>query len=187
MCLPSAWEGLLFPLLIAYLLPGEHAPLMKKDKTRFRHAIEIPNKKARYHYEILETLTAGMLLEGSEIKSIRTGGASLDGAYCYFQGAGLCVKNMYIAPYREASFGVPEPRRDRKLLIHKREGKKWREKVQEKGLVIVPLRLFLSTRGWAKLDISLARGKRTHDKRESIKERDNEREMDRLKKHSART
>ena len=152
------------------------------DKKRFVGAINIMNKRARHDYEILETLTAGMVLEGGEIKSIRGGKAHLNEAYCYFYRSSLHVKNMHIAPYEAASFRPPDPRRARKLLLHKREQNKWKGSVEEKGLTIVPLRLFLSKRGWAKLEIALVRGKKTYDKREDIKKREAKRTLDRLKK-----
>lgn len=153
-----------------------------KEKLRFAKTVEISNKKVRHDYDVLMELTAGMVLQGSEIKSIREGNVSLAEAYCYFFEEALHVKNMYIAPYKEASFNPPDPRRTRKLLIRNQEYKKWKSKMEEKELTIVPLRLFLNAKGWAKLEIALARGKKNYDKREAIKKRDTFIALNRLKK-----
>lgn len=142
---------------------------MVKGKNR----IEIKNKKAGFEYEFLERYTAGIVLSGTEIKSIREGKASLVDSYCYFVGSELFVKNMNVAEYWWGSaFSRQDPKRDRKLLLTKRELKKLQRAVKEKGLTIVATKLFISDSGYAKLDIALARGKREFDKRESIKEKD---------------
>lgn len=138
-----------------------------------RNRIEIKNKKAGFEFEFLERYTAGIVLSGTEIKSIREGKASLVDSYCYFVGSELFVKNMNVAEYWWGSaFSRQDPKRDRKLLLTKRELRKLQRAVKEKGLTIVATKLFISEGGYAKLDIALARGKREFDKRESIKEKD---------------
>lgn len=150
---------------------------MGKKKSR----IEIRNKKAGFEFEFLENFTAGIVLSGTEIKSIREGKASLVDAYCYFVSGELYVKNMNVAEYWWGSaFSRQDPKRDRKLLLTKRELRRLQRAVKEKGLTIVATRLFISENGYAKLNISLARGKREFDKRESIKEKDLRRDMERL-------
>ena len=139
------------------------------------------NKRARFEYEILDTYTAGMVLYGSEIKSIRDGKANLSDSYCQFMGEELWVRNLHISEYEWANRQNHETKRDRKLLLTKREMRKLHATVKEPGLTIVPLKLFMSERGFAKMEIALARGKKTHDKRNTIKERDIAKEMDREK------
>lgn len=147
---------------------------MAKDKRN----IEIRNKKAGFEYEFLEHYTAGIVLFGTEIKSIREGKASLVDSYCYFTNGELYVKNMNVAEYWWGSaFSRQDPKRDRKLLLTKRELRKLSRAVKEKGLTIVATKLFISENGYAKLNIALARGKREFDKRESIKEKDFKRSM----------
>ncbi len=145
--------------------------------------IDIKNKKAWHEYEILERYTAGIRLLGSEIKSIRQGKASIKEAFCYFHKGELFVKQMHIATYEksEAFFGHEE-RRERKLLLRKDELRKIQKKVRTTGITIVPLRLFIGKRGFAKLDIALVKGKKLHDKRRELKEKDLKREMERAKK-----
>lgn len=150
------------------------------SKGRFSGNVNIKNRKASFEYEFLDQYTAGMVLKGSEIKSIREGKASLQEAYCYFNKGDLYVKGMHIAPYEQANILNHDPLRDRKLLLQKRELRKL-ESSHEKGLTIVPTRLFISQKGHAKLNIALAKGKKLHDKRDSIKEKDMKREMDRMK------
>lgn len=149
---------------------------MAKGKNR----IEIKNRRAGFEFEFLESFTAGIVLSGTEIKSIREGKASLVDSYCYFVGTELFVKNMNVAEYWWGSaFSRQDPKRDRKLLLTKKELRKLQRAVKEKGLTIVATRLFISENGYAKLNISLARGKREFDKRESIKEKDMRRERER--------
>ncbi|MBP9992430.1 MAG: SsrA-binding protein SmpB [Bacteroidales bacterium] len=149
---------------------------MAKGKNR----IEIKNRRAGFEFEFLENFTAGIVLSGTEIKSIREGKASLVDSYCYFVGTELFVKNMNVAEYWWGSaFSRQDPRRDRKLLLTKKELRKLQRSVKEKGLTIVATRLFISENGYAKLNISLARGKREFDKRESIKEKDMRRDRER--------
>ena len=148
---------------------------MAKGKNR----IEIKNRRAGFEFEFLENFTAGIVLSGTEIKSIREGKASLVDSYCYFVGTELFVKNMNVAEYWWGSaFSRQDPRRDRKLLLTKKELRKLQRAVKEKGLTIVATRLFISENGYAKLNISLARGKREFDKRESIKEKDMRRDRE---------
>lgn len=134
--------------------------------------IEIKNRRASFDYEFIETYTAGIVLTGTEIKSIRAGKASLVESYCYFNGGELYVKNMHIAEYWWGSWGKHDPRRDRKLLLNRKELSKLQRSVKEKGLTIVAVKLYIAENGYAKLLIALARGKKIYDKRESIKEKD---------------
>ena len=148
---------------------------MPKAKSK----IEIKNKKASFEYEFIERFTAGIVLSGTEIKSIRAGKVSLVDSYCYFSGMDLYVKNMNVAEYWWGSYNRHDPRRDRKLLLTKRELRKLARAIKEKGLTIVPVKLFIAENGYAKLDIALARGKREFDKRQSIRDKDMRRERDR--------
>ena len=138
--------------------------------------MDIQNKKAFFEYEILERFTAGIALTGTEIKSVRNGKAGLSDAYCSFSGDELYVRNMHIAEYEQASFYTHEPKRARKLLLKKRELKKLLTKVKERGLTIIPLKMFLGSTGFAKLEIGLAKGKKIYDKRQSLKEKERRRE-----------
>ena len=143
--------------------------MAKKDK---KSTVEIRNKKAGFEYEFLESFTAGIVLNGTEIKSIRAGKASLVDSWCYFVNGELYVKNMNVAEYWWGSaFSRQDPKRDRKLLLTKKELRKLARAVKEKGLTIVATRLFIAENGYAKLNIALARGKREFDKRETIKEK----------------
>jgi len=144
--------------------------------------MEVKNKKAYYEFEILEKFVAGMVLMGSEIKSIRNGHINIQEAHCYFKKKELWVRNMNIGIYEQAAHNGHETTRERKLLLNKKELKKLLEKTREKGLTIIPLRLFISERGWVKLEVGLAKGKKIHDKRNTIKDRESKRELDRLKK-----
>lgn len=148
---------------------------MPKGKSK----IEIKNKRASFEYELLESFTAGIALSGTEIKSIRAGKASLVDSYCYFVNRELYVKNMHIAEYWWGSFNQHDPRRDRKLLLNRKELNKLFRASREKGLTIVATRLFIAENGYAKLNISLAKGKREYDKRHTIKEKDLRREEER--------
>ena len=141
--------------------------------------ITIKNKKAAYLYEILDEFTAGIVLTGSEIKSIRQGKASLVDSYCVFINNELWIKGLHIAEYKFATYNNHEPKRNRKLLLHKQELKKLEKKIKEKGYTIIALQLYLSENGYAKIDIALAKGKTIGDKRESLKKKDAKRDMDR--------
>jgi len=145
-------------------------------------SINIKNKKASFEYEFIETYVAGIQLTGTEIKSIRKGKASIGEAYCYFANNELYVKSMHIAEYSFGSHFNHQTRRERKLLLQKKELKKLQRKIKDKGLTIIPVRLFVTDRGWAKMKIALARGKKIHDKRASIKEKDMKRDMERIRK-----
>ena len=145
--------------------------------------INIQNKKARFQYEILDKYTAGIVLTGTEIKSIRSSKASITESFCEFNESGeLFVINMTIQEYAFGNYYNHRPKAERKLLLNKKELKKLNKEVQNTGLTIIPLRLFINDKGYAKLDIALAKGKKLFDKRETIKDRDNKRDLDRIKK-----
>jgi len=141
--------------------------------------IHIKNRKASFEYAFIDKYIAGMQLTGTEIKSIREGKALINDAYCAFLNGELWVRNIHIAEYINGSFYNHVPTRDRKLLLHKNELKKLELKLKDKGLTVIPLQLFINEKGWAKLEIALAKGKKTYDKREDIKKRDLERESGR--------
>lgn len=146
--------------------------------------INIQNKKARFEYELLEKYTAGIVLTGTEIKSIRNSKASISESFCEFNENGeLFVVNMYIEEYLFGTHFNHKPRAERKLLLNKKELKKLNKEVKNTGLTIVPLKLFINDKGLAKLIIALAKGKKIYDKRETIKDRDNKRNLDRIKKN----
>jgi SsrA-binding protein len=142
--------------------------------------VSIKNRKAGFEYFLLQEFTAGIQLSGTEIKSIRDGKANIVDAYCTFRGDELFVINMHIAEYTYGTYNNHEPKRDRKLLLTKRELKKLQTKVKERGFTIVPTLLFINEKGLAKLTISLARGKHHYDKRETLKKKDIQREIDRM-------
>ncbi|OCX53951.1 SsrA-binding protein [Mucilaginibacter sp. PPCGB 2223] len=144
--------------------------------------IYIKNKKAYFDYHILDKYVAGLALLGTEIKSIRQGKANLTDAFCTFIDGQLYVRNLHISEYSHGSFYNHEQKRDRVLLLNKKELKKLQTKGEEKGFTIVPLAIFINERGFAKLEIALAQGKKTFDKRETLKERDSKVEMDRALK-----
>lgn len=145
--------------------------------------INIQNKKARFEYEILDKYTAGIQLSGTEIKSIRESKARITESFCEFNEQGeLFVINMFVDIYNQGSYYNHDPKSARKLLLNKRELKKLRKEVQNVGLTIIPLKLFLTEKGWAKLDIALCKGKKTHDKRNVLKDRDNKIDLARIKK-----
>ena len=142
--------------------------------------INIKNKRATFDFEIVETFTAGIVLTGTEIKSIRIGKASLVDSFCYEERGEIWLKNMYIAEYSFGSYNNHATRRDRKLLLQRREIQKLQKSGKETGLTIVPLRVFINERGLAKVVIAIARGKKEYDKRQSIKEREDKRAIDRM-------
>lgn len=144
--------------------------------------IYIKNRPATFEYAIEDKLKAGIMLTGSEIKSVRNGKVSFNDSYCLFTDGELWVKSLHIAEYINAGYAGHIPVRDRKLLLTKKELNKWQLKVKEKGLTIVPLSMFVNDKGYAKLEIGLGRGKKLHDKRETIKNRDVEREIKRYLK-----
>lgn len=148
---------------------------MPKAKSK----VQINNRRASFDYEFLETYEAGIVLVGTEIKSLRQGKASLSDSFCYFVNGELYVKGMNIAAYFWGSWGGHEPARDRKLLLTKKELKHLAQAVKLKGLTIVAVRAYIAENGYAKLHIALAKGKHEYDKRQSIKDKDLRREMDR--------
>ena len=148
------------------------------------NTVNIKNRKARFEYEIIDKYTAGIQLTGTEIKSIRQSKARITESFCEFNERGeLFVINMYIEEYAFGHHYNHNPKSERRLLLNKQELKKLAREVEAKGNTIVPLRLFINENGWAKLDIALAKGKKTHDKRNTIKDRDNKRDLARLKKN----
>ena len=142
--------------------------------------INIKNKRATFDYEIIDTFQAGIVLTGTEIKSIRMGKASLVDSYCYFANNELWIKNMYIAEYFFGSYNNHATRRGRKLLLNRKELNKLARMVKETGLAIIPSRLFINKNGYAKLVIAIGKGKKSYDKRQSLKEKDDKRQMDRM-------
>ena len=155
--------------------------MAKKDKKQ--QQINIKNKRASFDYEFVDTFTAGIVLTGTEIKSIRAGKTSLVDTYCYINNGEIWVKNMYVALYEEGSYNNHVERRERKLLLNKKEIINLRDDTKSPGFTIVPVRLFINEKGLAKLVIALARGKKEYDKRQSLKEKEDRREMDRAMKH----
>lgn len=156
---------------------------MAKKKVNTTTRINIKNKRASFDYEFIDTYTAGIVLTGTEIKSIRMGKASLVDTYCYFVAGELWVKNMNVSLYAQGSYNNHVERRDRKLLLNRKELRNLEADSQSPGYTIVPVRLYINDNGLAKLDIALARGKKEYDKRQSMKEREDRREMDRAMKH----
>ncbi|TYB77349.1 SsrA-binding protein SmpB [Bizionia gelidisalsuginis] len=146
--------------------------------------INILNKKAKFQYEILDKYTAGIVLTGTEIKSIRSGKASITESFCEFNDRGeLFVINMTVQEYLYGNYYNHVPKAERKLLLHKKELKKLNKEVQNTGLTIIPLRMFVNDKGLAKLTIALAKGKKLYDKREAIKDRDSKKQLARIKKN----
>jgi SsrA-binding protein len=148
---------------------------------RFSNDINVRNRQAFFEFELLDKYIAGIVLMGTEIKSIREGKVNLQDGYCFFNNGELFVRGINITPYAQGTHYNHEAQRERKLLLKGVELKKLERKVEEKGLTLVPIRLFINERGYAKVEISLARGKKMHDKRENIKERDAKRELNRIR------
>jgi SsrA-binding protein len=153
---------------------------MADKKKRFTNDVNIRNKRASYEYEFLDKYVAGLVLKGTEIKSLREGKASLQDGYCVFQQGELYAKNIHISIYKQGSHFNHEPTRERKLLLNKIELNRLKKRSEEKGLSIIPTKLFTNARGFAKLEIALAKGKKLHDKRQSIKEKDMKHELKHL-------
>ena len=151
---------------------------MAKEKPT--NQITIKNKRASFDYELLETFTAGLVLTGTEIKSIRLGKASLVDTFAIVERGEVWVKNMYVAEYFFGTYNNHAPRRDRKLLLNRKEIRRLQTAAKDRGFTLVPTRLFINERGLAKLVLAIARGKKEYDKRQSIRERDDRREMDRM-------
>jgi SsrA-binding protein len=175
--------------LVAGFHPKKKKPFTSSNDSKIQSMtvqknINIQNKKARFEYEILDKLVAGIQLTGTEIKSIRQSKARITESFCEFNERGeLFVVNMYIEEYIYGHQFNHKPKSERKLLLNKRELKKLKRDVEAKGNTIVPLRLFINANGFAKLEIALAKGKQTHDKREVLKDRDNKRDLARIKKN----
>lgn len=150
-------------------------------KSRFSNDINIRNRQAGFEYELLDKYVAGMVLTGTEIKSIREGKVNLQDGYCYFNNGQLFTKGINITPYAQGTHYNHEALRERKLLLKRAEIRKLEGKIEEKGLTLVPTRLFINERGLAKLEIAVAKGKKIHDKRDSIRDREAKRELDRMK------
>ena len=151
---------------------------MSKEKPT--NLITIKNKRASFDYELLETFTAGIVLTGTEIKSIRLGKASLVDTFAIVERGEVWVKNMYVAEYAFGTYNNHAPRRDRKLLLNRKEIRRLQTATKDRGFTIVPTQLYINERGLAKLALAIARGKKEYDKRQSIRERDDRREMDRM-------
>lgn len=147
-----------------------------------QNIIEIKNKRASFEYFLISTYTAGLVLTGTEIKSIREGKANLSDAFCSFRNGELYVNQLYISEYTMGTHYNHDPKRDRKLLLNKNELRKLETKTKEKGFTIIPVMLYVNPKGMAKLEIALAKGKKFFDKRETLKQKDSKREMDRVHK-----
>ena len=149
---------------------------------KLKNDILIRNKRASFDFELIDTYQAGIVLVGTEIKSIRLGKASLVDTFCFFNNGELWVKNMNISEYFYGTYNNHLPRRDRKLLLNKKELQKLRRQTKETGFTIVPTKLFINSKGLAKIEIAVAKGKKAYDKRDSLKEKDDKRMMDRAMK-----
>ncbi len=157
--------------------------MAKKDTQHKNSPVNIRNKKASFDYFFVDTYTAGIVLTGTEIKSIRAGKASLVDTYCYIHNGEIWAKNINISPYFYGSYNNHEAKRDRKLLLNRREINHLMEDTKAVGFTIVPIHLFIDEKGRAKLDIALCRGKKEYDKRETLKLKQDKREMERVRKH----
>jgi SsrA-binding protein len=147
-------------------------------------SVQISNRKAAHHFFISDTWEAGIMLTGTEIKAVREGKANLTDSYCLFRKDELWVKNMHISAYDHGGYNNHEPRRERKLLLHAHQLRKILSKLREKGTAVIPVRMYLNERGFAKLEIGLARGKKQYDKRESLKQAEAKRELGRVMKRN---
>lgn len=154
-----------------------------KDKAKFGTRVLIKNRRATFDYEILDTYTAGLVLLGTEIKSLRLGKASLVDTFCIVDRGEVWAKNIYIPEYFYGSYNNHTARRDRKLLLNKKEIRELAEVVKNVGLTIVPLKLYINAKGLAKLEIGVARGKKQYDKRQDLKERDIKRELEQARRY----
>ncbi len=152
-----------------------------KNESPFKKNVNINNRKASHEYFFVEKFVAGVMLKGTEIKSIRMQKVSLQDAFCLFVGEELIIRAMHIAEYKNGTIHNHEEKADRKLLLKKKELRKLSKGIEDKGMAIVPTRLFINERGFAKIEIALAKGKKLYDKRDSLKEKDLKREMDRSK------
>ena len=155
---------------------------MAKKQGKPEYVTAISNRKARFEYEILDTVEAGIELLGSEVKSVRLGKASLNESYAMIHRGQVWLENMQITPYEHNTLDELEPKRSRRLLLHKSEIMRLQSKISEKGLTLIPLKAYFNKRGVLKIELGLARGKKLYDKRETIKSRDAERQLQQLKK-----
>lgn len=155
----------------------------EQELLRKKSPVQIKNKKAAFDYFFIDTYTAGIVLTGTEIKSIRMGKASLDDAFCYIHNGEIWVKGMNVSPYFYGSYNNHEAKRDRKLLLNKKEIKHLQEDTKAVGFTIIPTLVFIDDKGRAKVDIALCRGKKEYDKRDTLKAKQDKREMDRAMKH----
>ena len=155
---------------------------MAKKQQTYKSKVNIKNKRAEFEYILVDTYTAGIVLTGTEIKSIRSGKASLVDTYCYFANGELWVKNMHISQYSYGSYNNHVERRERKLLLNKKELRSLAQDIKSPSYTIVPVLLHINEKGFAKLDIALAKGKKEYDKRQTLKEKEDRREMDRVYK-----
>tara|TARA_B100000513_G_scaffold169624_1_gene85507 strand:+ start:652 stop:1095 length:444 start_codon:yes stop_codon:yes gene_type:complete len=146
------------------------------------NAVNIQNKRAKFEYNLIDKYVAGLQLSGTEIKSIRNSKANLSDSFCSFKGNELFITGMYIDEYEFGNYANHQPKRDRKLLLKRQELDKISKKLKDVGLTIIPLRLFINDKGWAKIEIAIAKGKKLHDKRNTIKDRDIQRDIDRASK-----
>jgi len=144
--------------------------------------INIVNRRAKFEFEFIEEFIAGIQLNGGEVKSIRAGQANLSDAFCYFRRGELFIRNFHIADYKYDTIREMDPTRERKLLLKRRELQRLEKRAKEKGLTIIPYRVFINDRGWIKIKIALAQGKKIRDKRQTIQERESKREIARMKK-----
>ncbi|MGJ3235095.1 SsrA-binding protein SmpB [Marivirga sp.] len=151
------------------------------DKKEFSTSVTVKNKKARFEYEWLDTYQTGIVLQGTEIKAIRLHKVNLQEAYCYVHRGEVFVKGLHIGQYELGTHYNHEEKRERKLLLKKQEIAKIKKRMEEKGLTLIPTKLFINNRGLAKLEVALAKGKKLHDKRDSIKEKDMKRELSKMK------
>ncbi|WP_018477457.1 SsrA-binding protein SmpB [Pontibacter roseus] len=152
---------------------------MAKEKDRIKKHVNIVNRRASFEYQFLDKYTAGVMLKGTEIKSIREGKVNMQDGYCVIHNGEMWLHNVHISTYTEGTHYNHEPMRTRKLLLNKSELKKLEKGLQEQGVTVIPIRVFINDRGFAKVEVALARGKKLHDKREDIKAKDVKRELDR--------
>ncbi|NUQ80608.1 MAG: SsrA-binding protein SmpB [Bacteroidetes bacterium] len=143
----------------------------------------VDNRRARHEYSIIETFEAGIVLQGTEVKSLRAGRANLSDAYARILSGEVFILGMHISPYEQGSYNNHDPLRNRKLLLNSREIMKLRSRIEREGYTLVPLKVYFNERGRVKVDLAVCKGKQLHDKRESIRERESKRELDRMKKH----
>jgi SsrA-binding protein len=151
---------------------------------KFVTAVNIQNRKAQFNYFISDTWEAGLILTGTEIKAVREGKANINDAYCIFKQNDLWIKNMHISAYEDGGYSNHPPKRERKLLLHRYQLNRIQGKLKEKGVTLIPVRMYLNERGYAKLELGLARGKKLYDKRESIKSAEAKREVGRALKNA---